>query len=318
MMRRAVFALTTAALLTACGGRGERVATLPAPGQTYTADGKVVQITGLKALPAPGEAPAAGAQAAAPVPPQFQYLYGSAESLALSRQAFRALVSYATYRKAAGDSVVLAPGATLAMPRWEPCNGKQRAAVFDADETVLLNLGVEGLAARNPGAAFDPAQWARWERTGAKAVAPVPGAVEAFAALRDANIAVIINSNRSASEYAGTIAALKAAGLGDFMLGVDLFLNNQKSPGKDSRRTAIAQRYCVVAMAGDQLGDFTDLFNAGLSSTDRRRAADTGPIGEMWGNGWFVLPNPVYGTGLKGGFDDIFPADRRWVDGGAQ
>ena len=313
-MRRTVLALTTAALLTACGGRGERVATLPAPGQTYTADGKVVRITKLKALPAPGGAVPADAT---PVPPQFQYLYGSAEALALSRQAFRALVSYATYRKAAGDSVVLAPNATLAAPSWVSCAGKPRAAVFDADETVVLNLGVEALAARNPAAPFDAAQWSRWEQTGAKAVAPVPGAVEAFAALRAANIAVIINTNRDAATAPGTIAALKAAGLGDFTLGTDLFLKSGSS-AKDPRRATIAQRYCVVAMGGDQLGDFSDLFNAGLSSADRRRAADTGTIGNMWGNGWFVLPNPVYGSGLKGSFDDVFPADKRWVDGGAQ
>lgn len=316
MMRRTGLALAAAALLTACGGRGERVAGLPAPGRTYTADGRVVQITGLKALPAPGAAAGAGS-AATPVPPQFQYLYGSAEASALSRQAFRALVSYATYRKAAGDSVVLAPNATLAAPVWASCAGKPRAAVFDADETVLLNLGVEALAARDPAAPFDAAQWTRWERTGAAAVAPVPGAVEAFAALRAADVTVIINSNRDTATAAGTIAALKAAGLGDFTLGTDLFLR-QGSSGKDARRTAIAQRYCVVAMAGDQLGDFSDLFNAIASPAERRRAADTGGVADLWGNGWFVLPNPVYGTGLKGAFDDVFPADKRWVDGGAR
>nr|WP_237237716.1 HAD family acid phosphatase [Sphingomonas melonis] len=216
MMRRLVLALATTALLTACGGRGERVATLPAPGQAYTADGKVVQITRLKALPAPGGAASADAAA---VPPQFQFLYGSGEALALSRQAFRALVSYATYRKAAGDSVVLAPNATLAAPSWTACAGKPRAAVFDADETVILNLGVEALAARDPAAPFDAAQWARWERTGAKAVVAAPGAIEAFAALRAANIAIIINTNRDASTAPGTVATLKAAGLGDFTPG---------------------------------------------------------------------------------------------------
>lgn len=311
MMRRAALALAGAALLAACGGRGERVATLPAPGQTYSADGKVVRITALKALPAPGgTAPKA---AGAPVPPQFQYLYGSGEAAALSRQAFRALVGYATYRRAAGDSVILRPGATLAAPQWESCAGKPRAAVFDADETVVLNLGVEALAAGNPAAPFDAAQWARWERTGAKAVAPVPGAVEAFAALRAAGVAVVVNSNRAAANAAGTIAGLKAAGLGDFTLGTDLFLRDGPS-GKDARRTAIAQRYCVVAMAGDQLGDFSDLFNAIPSAADRRRVADTGAVAALWGNGWFVLPNPVYGSGLKGGFDEVFPADKRWSD----
>ena len=35
----------------------------------------------------------------------------------------------------------------------------------------------------------------------------------------------------------------------------------------DGRRATIAAKYCVVAMGGDQLGDFSDLFNAGLAPT---------------------------------------------------
>ncbi len=312
MTRPIVLSLAGAALLAGCGPtRGQHVATLPAPGQTYTANGQVVQVTGLTALPPPTGAPAAVRDG--PVPPQFQYLYGSAEAAAISRQAFRALVGYSTYRRAAGDSVVLAPGATLAAPRWQSCADKPRAAVFDADETVLLNLGVEALAARNPSAPFDSAQWDRWERTGAKAVAPVPGAVEAFGALRAAGITVIVNSNRAAATATGTVAALKAAGLGEFTPGTDLFLRDGAS-GKDARRAAIAARYCVVAMVGDQLGDFSDLFAAIPSSAERRRIADGGPVAALWGNGWFVLPNPVYGSALKGGYDEVFPADKRWTD----
>ena len=89
------------------------------------------------------------------------------------------------------------------------------------------------------------------------------------------------------------------------------------APGsaKDPRRAAIAERFCVIAMAGDQLGDFSDLFNARtLSVPDRRRYATTPPFSAMWGNGWFILSNPVYGPGLRGNLDDVFPADRRWSD----
>ena len=32
-----------------------------------------------------------------------------------------------------------------------------------------------------------------------------------------------------------------------------------------------------------------------------------------FGAGWFILPNPAYGTALKGGIDEIFPADKRWA-----
>ncbi len=81
------------------------------------------------------------------------------------------------------------------------------------------------------------------------------------------------------------------------------------------RHAAIAARYCVVAMAGDQLGDFSDLFNVRtLSVPDRRRAAASGRFASLWGNGWFMLANPVYGPSIRGNFDEVFPADKRWSD----
>ena len=53
-MRRALaLALLATSLLGGCGGRGQRVARLPAPGQVVAADGQAVQITALKALPPP-------------------------------------------------------------------------------------------------------------------------------------------------------------------------------------------------------------------------------------------------------------------------
>ena len=76
------------------------------------------------------------------------------------------------------------------------------------------------------------------------------------------------------------------------------------------------RRYCVIAMAGDQLGDFSDLFNARDAGRARPppRAPPAAPFAALWGNGWFMLSNPVYGPSLRGNFDDVFPADRRWSD----
>jgi hypothetical protein len=48
----------------------------------------------------------------------------------------------------------------------------------------------------------------------------------------------------------------------------------------------------------------------------RRNMASQTMVAAMWGNGWFMLPNPVYGTALHGGLDDIFPQDKRWTDPG--
>lgn len=282
--------LTLAALLAGCAA-----APRPAP----------PTLTAMPAATSPGA-----------VPPGMQYLYGSGEAAASSLQAWHALVSHvaAQVRVRPGDSVVLAAGATLTDPRFVPCGDKPLAAVFDVDETVLLNLGFESDDAAHPGRAYDQRRWRAWERTGAGRAAPVPGARPALEALRGLGVAVVFNTNRSAMNAAATEAILAENGLGPAKHGYTLFLAGDDAGGsrKDGRRAAIAARWCVVAMAGDQLGDFSDLFNAAAVPRPRRAAIAAASLSRLWGAGWFVLPNPVYGTALRGGVDDVFPADKRW------
>jgi 5'-nucleotidase (lipoprotein e(P4) family) len=281
---------------------------------------------------APGQATPAPVPAAPPplvpgsVPPGMQYLYGSGEASALSIQAYLGLTDFLLAR--ASDfqvghpvqSVVLAPGATLAAPKFMPCApNAQPAVVLDIDETALMNLGYEADDSQRNGP-YDQSRWDRWETSGIGAVDPVPGALEAIRAARLAGIAVVFNSNRSAATSDSTVAALTLAGLGPAVHLKNLWLKGDggnTGSGKDGRRWAISARYCVIAMVGDQLGDFTDLFNAADMTLAQRRAMTNSPLLRMlWGHGWFVLPNPVYGTGLKGNIDDVFPKDRRWTDPG--
>jgi 5'-nucleotidase (lipoprotein e(P4) family) len=274
------------------------------------------QATGVASAPAV-EAPAAP-------PPGMQYLYGSGEAVALSRQAYNALVDHVRGRLASEranpaatrTSMVLRADASLEQPAMTPCTPEMpRAAVFDMDETVALNIGEEYAEAR-AGGGFDAARWARWEqeRSG-RAAAAVPGAVEAFYELRRMGVAIIINTNRSAASAEATTGLLKALELGDFRHGETLFLRGDVDGkgGKDGRRVEIARHYCVIAMAGDQLGDFSDRF-AGPAPQARRVLAQSPAIWGLWARGWFILPNPVYGTGLAGDWDQIFPADTRWTD----
>jgi 5'-nucleotidase (lipoprotein e(P4) family) len=251
------------------------------------------------------------------VPAGMQYLYGSGEAAAISVQAWRALTTYVAgrvgtrMRRSDGDGVVLAPDATLADPRFLPCAGKPFAAVFDVDETVVLNRGFERDAAG--GRAYEEARWKAYELTGGTTAQAVPGAVEAIRTLRAMGVAVVFNTNRSAANGAATVALLDRLGLGPAVVGDTLYLADAATGSrKDGRRAAIATRYCVVAMGGDQLGDFSDLFNAGLTPSPRRAAATAPVIAGKWGAGWFVLPNPVYGTALKGRLDEVFPADSVW------
>ena len=286
-------------------------------------------VTGLTALVLAGCASAEGSQVIHELPPPFptprpavpggmQWLYGSGESAASSIQAYHAFRDHvlAMAQSRPANSVVLAEGSTLEAPRFIPCGDRPFAVILDVDETAIQNLGYEyDEAVRARG--YDAAIWARYEQTGAAAVAPMPGAVTALRAVRDAGVTVIFNSNRLAENAAQSAAALESAGLGPARHGETLFLKGDVAPGseKDPRRAAVSARYCVIAMAGDQLGDFSDLFNVRtLSVPDRRRAASAAPFADLWGNGWFMLSNPVYGPGLRGGFDDVFPADKRWSD----
>jgi 5'-nucleotidase (lipoprotein e(P4) family) len=279
--------------------------------------GCVVDASVTQAPPAPVPVAATGG-----VPGGMQYLYGSGEAAALSVQAYNALVDQVRARMATDapksghprTSVVLTPDATLATPRFQSCGDKPPAAVFDVDETLLLNLGYESDDAQRSGG-WDSARWDRWEKTGAMKVAAVPGALDAVRALRAMGVTVVFNTNRAAANAEQTEAALTFAGLGPARHGETLFLKGDVDgkSGKDARRNLIAQRWCVVAMGGDQLGDFTDLF-AGLTPPERRAAAASPVIGAMWGRGWFVLPNPVYGTGLGSTYDQTFPPATRWAD----
>lgn len=290
----------------------ERPAALPADGmiagQVYTGG-----------LPAPGGGDGSGPTANAP--PAMQYLYGSGEAAALSYQAYFGLANYivsmASDRAVGHDlrSVVMAPGSTLDKPIFEPCGDKPLAVVLDVDETAALNLGFEADAAG--GVPYDQARWDAWERTGGNAVVPVPGVLDMARAARAEKVALVFNTNRSAANAAQTAAMLDGLGLGPVAHGDTLWLQgdaNSSGGGKDARRWAIAKTYCVIAMAGDQLGDFSDLFNAPGQAFDARRASAGGRYASvLWGHGWFMLPNPVYGTAVKGAMGEVFPLDKRWT-----
>jgi len=285
-------------------------------------------------IPAADAIPSAAPPTAPPppppgsVPPGMQYLYGSGEASAVSIQAYLALTDFLVAR--GGDfavghpvsSVVLAPDATLQSPKFLKCGPKQRpAVVLDIDETTLMNLGYEADDSQRSGA-YDQKRWDRWEESGVTAVDPVPGALETLRAARASGIEVVFNSNRASANASATIDALTLAGLGPVVHLQNLWLKGDDATGgsgKDARRWEISGKYCVIAMVGDQLGDFTDLFNAaGMTPAQRRAQTNSPKLRMLWGHGWFVLPNPVYGTALKGDVDDVFPKNRRWTDPGAQ
>ncbi|KCZ60664.1 hypothetical protein HY30_11870 [Hyphomonas chukchiensis] len=260
--------------------------------------------------------------AAAPEPTAGQqWLFGSAEASVVMRQAWATIADYVEAKAAEAPTygVVLTPDSSPVQPGFLACEGKPLAAVFDADETLIWNLGSMAAFGRM-GIGFDPAIWDEWEKTGAGKAVAIPGALEALARIREAGVTVIVNTNRAAENAAGTEATLKAAGIGEFSHGSTLFLRGDApdGSGKDGRRMMISENYCVIALVGDQLGDIADPFNEKtLSVMDRKVLTEAPAITDLWGNGWFVLPNPVYGPSIRGDFDDIYPEATHWVPSAA-
>lgn len=279
--------LAAALLLAGCASAPAEVATAPAP-------------------PAPA--------VAAKPPVQLQYLYGSPEAAVAVRATNARIADYGVWRIKARpkDSVVLAPGAGVGAPTFEPCGNKPFAAVFDADETLIWNLGPMRVFAQS---AYDPKIWDQWEKTGAGKAIAMPGTVEMVNKLRAAGITVIANTNRSTANAKGSEDTLRAAGLGEFKHGETLFLMGDDAGGssKDGRRATIASKYCVIILGGDQLGDFSQQFNIkDLPAAQRMALATSAGAIALWDKGWFLFPNPVYGPWEKLDWDDAFPSDKKW------
>tara|TARA_R110001606_G_scaffold224128_1_gene372173 strand:+ start:1725 stop:2624 length:900 start_codon:yes stop_codon:yes gene_type:complete len=266
------------------------------------------------------EAPVVAAAAPEPTGGQ-QWLFGSAEASVVMRQTWATIADYVEAKAAEAPAygVVLAPDSSPVQPGFLACEGKPLAAVFDADETLIWNLGSMAAFGRM-GIGFDPAIWDDWEKTGAGKAVAIPGALEALARIREAGVTVIVNTNRAAENATGTEATLKAAGIGDFSHGSTLFLRGDApdGSGKDGRRMMISENYCVIALVGDQLGDIADPFNAKTLSVLGRKVLTEAPaISGLWGKGWFVLPNPVYGPSIRGDFDEIYPEATHWAPSAA-
>ena len=267
--------------------------------------------------PPVASAPPAPAAGDAPAPDSARWLYGSGEAAGASIQAWRQLADFAIATAKTSPTVSIPMGLPDAANGigTASCTGKPMAVVFDADETVILNRGYAYWQSWS-GAEYKQSEWDAWERTGANQIAPVPGAVTGIRRLREAGIAVVFNTNRNASSAAQTIDALEKAGLGGAVHGETLFLRGDDATGsrKDTRRATIASRYCVIALAGDNLGDFADALNAAeLGVQQRRELVARGEYAQLWGAGWFALPNPSYGHWQRGTVDEVFPPDARWT-----
>ncbi len=165
-------------------------------------------------------------------------------------------------------------------------DGARLAIVVDIDETVLDNSPFEGYCIENN--THYPEGWSEWVNL-AKARA-LPGAVEFLQYASGRGVSVFYISNRKTSEMQATIQNLQEVGF-PFADSLHLLLRSDES-NKESRRAEVSKTHRIVLLLGDNLNDFTDLYE-GTLPIERRQITDS--LRGEFGRRFIVLPNPMYG-----------------------
>jgi acid phosphatase len=174
---------------------------------------------------------------------------------------------------------------------------KPPAIVLDIDETVLDNSPYQArqvLHQRN----YQQSEWRQW--TSERKAEAIPGAVEFLQHAASKGVTVFFVSNRSddgtpsmTAERADTLANLQQAG---FPVSEQTLLLTNAAKGwtgdKATRRQFVAERYRIIMLFGDDLNDFVSV--RGLNVQQRTQKAQ--PHEAWWGERWFALPNPTYGS----------------------
>jgi 5'-nucleotidase (lipoprotein e(P4) family) len=176
---------------------------------------------------------------------------------------------------------------TKKLPKAE--RKRPRAVIVDIDETVLDNSPNQALWIKQR-KAFNLPDWYAWgERRSARAI---PGAVDFLNYAVSKGVKVFYVSNRDDVQQQATIDNLKSVGFRD-VSNENVMLRVGGVSTKEPRRKTIEQNYRVVLLMGDNLDDFSDVFER---KSVGERFAVTDQLREQFGRKFIVLPNAMYGT----------------------
>ena len=262
--------------------------------------------------PAPTAAPVVATAPASAVPADDNlnavlWVQRSAEYRAAAAQTYRAATGHLDAALKQADWDALVPE-----ERGNPAGGLKPAVILDIDETVLDYSPYQARLVRD-GAEYSDPTWDAWvEERKAKAL---PGVVEFARAANARGITLVYISNRAVHLKQATLENLRSEGLpvaddGVFLgLGTVVADCEQDGSEKDCRRQLAGRQYRVLMQFGDQLGDFARIHDN--SPAGRQALLDRY---EGWfGERWWMLPNPTYGSWEPALFDNDWrqPRDAR-------
>ncbi|WP_379654073.1 5'-nucleotidase, lipoprotein e(P4) family [Pseudoxanthomonas sp. UC19_8] len=214
----------------------------------------------------------------------------SVEYQALSIQTYRAAADHldAALKEKHWDALV-------PEERGNAATGLKPAVILDVDETVLDNSPYQARLIRD-NAEYDEVSWDRWVAD--KKAKAVPGVVDFAKAANAKGVTLLYVSNRAVHLKDATIANLKAVGLpvADDSVFLGLGTNvpgcEQNGTEKNCRRKLAGQQYRVLMQFGDQLGDFVQV----VANTQADREQLLGQYRDWFGERWWMLAGPTYGS----------------------
>jgi acid phosphatase len=181
---------------------------------------------------------------------------------------------------------------TAALEQTGDYSNQPPAVILDLDETVLDNSAYQArLTADNK--PFTLEGWSKWEAEGKAGL--VPGAREFLTVAHANGVALCFVTNRvcdASKPDDPTLRLLQSLHVpsGQLLCKSSPTDSSDKSP----RRARVASRYRVLLLIGDDFNDFLTLPKEQSTVKGRQNAVDA--FSRYWGERWFALPNPTYGS----------------------
>jgi 5'-nucleotidase (lipoprotein e(P4) family) len=166
-------------------------------------------------------------------------------------------------------------------------SSKPKAVITDIDETVLDNSPYSVHRALE-GKDYESVSWVDW--TARAKADTLAGALTFFKYAASKNVEVFYLSNRAEKERVGTLENLKKFGFPNAD-DAHLILKTDVS-SKEGRRQKITETYDVLLLIGDNLADFSSLFD---KKPTAERTQNVQSIAYEFGKKFIVLPNANYG-----------------------
>jgi 5'-nucleotidase (lipoprotein e(P4) family) len=208
----------------------------------------------------------------------------SAEYRAVAMQTYRA--AEASMLRALADKTW-----TAAVEQRRAVPELPAAVILDLDETVLDNSAFQASLTAT-GGTFTDATWQKW--VGEKRAELVPGARQFLLAAHAHGVAPFYVTNRVCDPNKAddpTVAVLRTHHL---PFRPERLLCKTETSDKSARRNLVAAGNRILLLIGDDFNDFLSLPQGQAPVADRTAAVDA--FERYWGERWFMLPNPTYGS----------------------